>query len=86
MQLYESLNIKKDDYDARKKQSLENFKFFNAPHAAFITSEKLLGTYGVLDCGAFITNFTNFVLIMGLIQLLKQLLRVLVKQLKLFEY
>ena len=60
MQLYESLNIKKEDYDARKKQSLENFKFFNAPHAAFITSEKLLGTYGVLDCGAFITNFMNF--------------------------
>jgi hypothetical protein len=27
MQLYESLNIKKEDYDARKKQSLENFKF-----------------------------------------------------------
>ena len=37
MQLYESLNIKKDDFDARKKQNLANFKFFNAPHAAFIT-------------------------------------------------
>ena len=60
MQLYESLNIKKEDYNARKKQSLENFKFFNAPYVAFITSEKLLGTYGVLDCGAFITNFMNF--------------------------
>ena len=46
MQLYESLNIKKDDYDARKKQSLENFKFFNAPYVAFITVISYLGHTG----------------------------------------
>ena len=36
---------------------LENFRFFGAPHVAFVTSPAALGAYGILDCGAFITGF-----------------------------
>ena len=46
MQLYESLNIKKEDYDARKKQSLENFKFFNAPYEHLLLVISYLGHTG----------------------------------------
>ena len=78
------MNIKKDDYDARKKQSLENFKFFNAPYVAFITSDKLLGTYGVLDCGAFITNFMNFCTYYGVNSIAQAALASFSKTIKIF--
>lgn len=39
------------------QQALENFKFFGAPHVAIITTASLLGTYGALDCGAYVNNF-----------------------------
>ena len=40
------------------EQMLENFRFFGAPHLALITTEAELGTYGAVDCGAFVTIFT----------------------------
>lgn len=57
-QLYDALNIAKDDRAASTKQMLENYRFFGAPHMALITTEADLGPYGALDCGGFITAFT----------------------------
>ena len=57
-QLYDAVGIKKGDREASFKQTLKNYCFFDAPHIVTITTPKALGTYGVLDCGAFITAFT----------------------------
>ncbi len=57
-QLYDAVGVKRGDREASLQQSLQNFKFFGAPHVAVVTSEADLGAYGILDCGAFITAFT----------------------------
>jgi nitroreductase len=36
---------------------LQNFRFFEAPHVALITTEEELGVYGALDCGLYVANF-----------------------------
>ena len=51
VQLYRALDIARDEPDRAREQSLENFRFFGAPHAAFITTDAALGVYGLLDCG-----------------------------------
>jgi nitroreductase len=56
-QLYGALGIERGDRAASARQMLENFRFFGAPHVAIVTSPRALGTYGVLDCGAFVTGF-----------------------------
>lgn len=56
-QLYGALGIEKGDRAASARQMLENFRFFGAPHVAIVTSPRVLGTYGVLDRGAFVTGF-----------------------------
>lgn len=56
-QLYDSVGIKNGDRAASAKQGAENFRFFGAPHLAVVTTEVGLGTYGVLDCGAYVNNF-----------------------------
>lgn len=56
-QLYDSVGIAHGDREASARQSLENYRFFGAPHVAIITSEALLGVYGALDCGAYAANF-----------------------------
>lgn len=56
-QLYEAVGIEKGDREASAAQMMENFRLFGAPHVAIITSEADLGTYGVMDCGGFITAF-----------------------------
>jgi nitroreductase len=56
-QLYESVGIARGDREASERQARENFRFFGAPHLALITTEALLGTYGALDCGAYVSNF-----------------------------
>ncbi|OYO26742.1 nitroreductase [Janthinobacterium sp. PC23-8] len=56
-QLYDSLGIAADDRASSMRQTMENFKFFGAPHMALITTEALLGTYGAVDCGAYVNNF-----------------------------
>lgn len=53
-QLYESVGVQFGDRDASSKQTLENFRFFGAPHMLVVTSERELGPYGVLDCGLYI--------------------------------
>lgn len=58
LQLYNSVGIQKGEASKAIEQMHENFKFFGAPHIAIITSEKSLGTYGAIDCGAYVTAFT----------------------------
>jgi hypothetical protein len=36
---------------------LENFCLFGAPHVAIVTTDRALGTYGAVDCGAYVANF-----------------------------
>lgn len=55
--LYESVGIDRKDHARRTEQMAENFKFFGAPHTAIITTDKYLGTYGAVDCGAYVSTF-----------------------------
>ncbi|MFT4717640.1 MAG: nitroreductase [Paracoccaceae bacterium] len=57
-QLYDAVGIKKGDRAASANQMMLNFRFFDAPHVAFVTTQAELGTYGAVDCGAFVTAFT----------------------------
>jgi nitroreductase len=56
-QLYAATGVSRGDREAAEKQRLENFRFFGAPHVALITTPRSLGVYGVLDCGAYVSNF-----------------------------
>lgn len=53
-QLYEAVGVQHGDRIASAKQTIENFRLFGAPHALVITTEKSIGTYGVLDCGSYL--------------------------------
>lgn len=55
--LYGAVGVTWGDRTASAKQALENFRFFGAPHLALITSNAALGTYGAVDCGAYVSNF-----------------------------
>lgn len=55
-ELYNAVGIARDDAEGRLFQMLENFRFFGAPHTAVITSPVALGTYGVMDCGAYVST------------------------------
>ena len=55
--LYESMGIAKGDRQASALQAAENFRMFGAPHVAIVTSDAALGTYGAIDCGAYVGNF-----------------------------
>ncbi len=57
VQLYQSLGIAREDKAAAAEQSLENFRFFGAPHVALVTTEEDLGVYGAVDCGLYVSNF-----------------------------
>jgi nitroreductase len=56
-QLYEAVGVIKGDRAGSAAQMLRNFRFFDAPHVAVVSTPKDLGAYGVLDCGAFVTGF-----------------------------
>ena len=56
-QLYDSLGIARGDREASRRQGLQNFQFFGAPHVAMITCEAHLGVYAAVDCGAYVANF-----------------------------
>lgn len=56
-QLYDALGIRKEDKAARGHQMMENFRFFGAPHLAVVTSPRMLGAYGAMDTGGFVTSF-----------------------------
>ena len=55
--LYRAVGVEAGDRAASKRQGLENFRCFGAPHLAVVTSEAALGTHGVMDCGAWVSNF-----------------------------
>jgi nitroreductase len=57
VQLYQALGIGREDKAAAAQQSLENFRFFGAPHVALITTHDELGVYGAVDCGLYVANF-----------------------------
>ncbi|NDZ18909.1 nitroreductase [Variovorax sp. WS11] len=56
-QLYQATGVVRGDKPGADRQRLENFRFFGAPHVAIITSDAPLGTYGTIDCGAYVANF-----------------------------
>jgi nitroreductase len=57
MQLYQSVGVAAGDRQAAELQRLENFRFFGAPHVAIVSTDRELGTYGAIDCGAYAANF-----------------------------
>ncbi|HZP91390.1 MAG TPA: nitroreductase [Burkholderiales bacterium] len=56
VQLYRSLGIGRED-KAAAEQTLENFRFFGAPHVALVTTAEDLGVYGAVDCGLYVGTF-----------------------------
>ena len=56
-QLYAAVGVARGDKEGAERQRLENFRFFGAPHVAIVTSEEPLGTYGAIDCGAYVGMF-----------------------------
>jgi nitroreductase len=56
-QLYAATGVARGDVQAAERQRLENFRFFGAPHVAIVTTEEPLGTYGAIDCGAYVAVF-----------------------------
>ncbi|MEX0369812.1 MAG: nitroreductase [Tateyamaria sp.] len=56
-QLYDAVGIEKGDRAASAKQMMENYALFGAPHVAIVTSPKVLGPYGAMDTGGFVTAF-----------------------------
>ena len=56
-QLYESVGVARGDREASARQGMENYRLFGAPHAAIITTDEAQGTYGAIDCGAYVSNF-----------------------------
>jgi nitroreductase len=57
VQLYRALGIGREDKASAAQQSLENFRFFGAPHVALVTTDEELGVYGAVDCGLYVSNF-----------------------------
>jgi len=57
VQLYESLQIGREDRARAAQQAYENFNLFGAPHVAIVTTEEALGVYGLLDCGLYVQTF-----------------------------
>lgn len=55
--LHAAVGITRSDAEGRQRQLLENYRLFGAPHMALITTDEAIGTYGVLDCGAYVSNF-----------------------------
>ncbi len=56
-QLYNALGIERGDKDGYRRQTLQNFKLFGAPHVAIISTDEALGVYGAVDCGGYVNNF-----------------------------
>lgn len=54
--LYAALGIERADLEGRRRQMLENYRFFGARTYAVVTSDRALGAYGVFDCGGYIAT------------------------------
>lgn len=64
--LYGAMGIAREDKEARFEAAMRNFRFFDAPVVAIITSAPELGAFGMLDCGAYATNLMNAATSLGL--------------------
>jgi len=51
--LYSSVNITREDKQARQMSMLRNWQFFDAPHVVFFTMKKYLGIMGAVDMGIY---------------------------------
>ncbi|MGA0565665.1 nitroreductase [Ancylobacter sp. VNQ12] len=56
-QLYAAVGIERGDREGSARQARENFRLFGAPHVAIVTTNAMLGTYGAVDCGGYVTSF-----------------------------
>ncbi|GAA1745222.1 nitroreductase [Aeromicrobium alkaliterrae] len=57
--LYEAVGVERSDREARARQAMLNYTFFGAPHVAIVTTDSSQGTYGAVDCGAYVANVLN---------------------------
>lgn len=55
--LYEAVGVARGDREAADRQGARNLVFFDAPHVAIVTSDRALGVYGAIDCGAWVAAF-----------------------------
>ena len=53
---YDSMGVKREDREARTKLFLENWKFFGAPHAAFISMPMTMNEINAIDIGIFLQS------------------------------
>lgn len=55
--LYAAVGVPRGDLEASRLQAHENFALFGAPHLVIVCCDEALGTHGVMDCGAWVSNF-----------------------------
>ncbi len=55
--LFAATGVARDDVEARKESFLRNFRFFDAPHAAFLFLPNWAGIREAADCGMFAQSF-----------------------------
>jgi hypothetical protein len=55
-QLYAAVGVERGDKAGYARQTLENFRFFGAPHVSIITSDPGLGVYGAVDVGGYVQS------------------------------
>jgi nitroreductase len=63
---YASLGIERGDRAARTQAMLRNYLLYDAPVGLIVTSDRQQGTYGAVDCGAYVANLMNAAFDQGL--------------------
>ena len=57
IQLFNAMGIEKNNKTERESNALRNFELFGAPHLVIVSAPSTLGTYGAMDCAAWVSNF-----------------------------
>ena len=57
IQLFNAMGIEKNNKAERELNALRNFELFGAPHLVIVSAPSALGTYGAMDCAAWVSNF-----------------------------
>lgn len=65
-QLYQSVGVERGDREGSRRQALQNYSFFGAPHVAIVTTEDWFGAYGAVDCGGYVGTFLLAAAALGL--------------------
>ncbi|HJO36704.1 MAG TPA: nitroreductase [Gammaproteobacteria bacterium] len=55
--LYEAIGIPRADRAGALRQTLQNFRLFEAPHVMLVFCRRSLGFYGGVDCGVYLQSF-----------------------------